>query len=162
MRNRLLVGLFLFIDFRKAFDLVDALLLLNKLSLYGFSINAINLIKNYFSERKQKVKIDGIFSQLCDNLLGVPQGSILGPLFFLIFINDLPYYLKSFLSFLFADDTSLFLSDNDLDQLLLQFNNSIDSLITWCRFNRLDINWDHQPSQCMDTKHYFVPSMLLQ
>ena len=142
VRNRLLVGLFLFIDFRKAFDLVDALLLLNKLSLYGFSINAINLIKNYFSERKQKVKIDGIFSQLCDNLLGVPQGSILGPLFFLIFINDLPYYLKNFLSFLFADDTSLFLSDNDLDQLLLQFNKSIDSLITWCHFNRLDINWD--------------------
>ena len=62
VRNRLLVGLFLFIDFRKAFDLVDALLLLNKLRLYGFSINAINLIKNYFSERKQKVKIDGNFS----------------------------------------------------------------------------------------------------
>ena len=73
VRNRLLVGLFLFIDFRKAFDLVDALLLLNKLRLYGFSINAINLIKNYFSGRKQKVKIYRTFSQLCDNLLGVLQ-----------------------------------------------------------------------------------------
>jgi len=73
---------------------------------YGFS-NVSDLIKNYFFNRQQKIKIKDTFSDLLLNLLGVPQGSVQGPLFFKIFINDLAFLLKYLMAKLFADDTTL-------------------------------------------------------
>jgi hypothetical protein len=110
-----LIGLFLFIDFRKAFDLVDSDLLLNKLFHYGFANNALDLIRNYFSDRQQLIKFGETRSSFSNMKLGVPQGSVLGPLFFLLFINDLAFYVKSFECKLFADDTTLYLSNKNLD-----------------------------------------------
>jgi hypothetical protein len=136
------IGLYFFIDFRKAFDLVPTDILIFKLKYgYGFDDDSIKLLTDYFKNRSQFVKIGNIISIICQVLLGVPQGSVLGPLLFLLFINDLPYFLKMFLSILFADDTTLAQSSDDYDSLLKKFYNSIGNLTKWCRFNKVDINW---------------------
>jgi len=135
------IGLFLFIDFRKAFDLVDSNILFKKLSRYGFEDKSIDLIKNNFEDRSQIVVVNGIKSSQKQIKLGVPQGSVLGPLFFLLFINDLPYYLKLFDCTLFADDTTLSLTNNSLKKLLSDFIIAGQFLISLCRHNKLDINW---------------------
>ena len=90
----------------------------SKLRNYGFEINALSLLENYFSNRSQLTKLDFTLSNPCKMSLGVPQGSILGPLFFSIFINDLPFALNLHPK-LFADDTTLYktfdLKNNSFD-----------------------------------------------
>jgi hypothetical protein len=99
-----LINLLLFVDFKKAFDLINPELLLVKLLNYGLTNEAIAFLKNYLDKRQQCVKINGITSSPLNISLGVPQGSVLGPFLFLIYINDLPFFLKSITSKLFADD----------------------------------------------------------
>ena len=70
---------------------------------------------------------------------GVPQGSVLGPLFFLLFINDLPFIIELICK-MFADDTTLYESDIDLDTLISSFKKKLEPFIEWCKFNKLDIN----------------------
>ena len=137
-----LIAILLFIDFRKAFDLVNSTLLLHKLHLYGFSEQALNLFANYFHSRQQKVKINNVYSNECEIKLGVPQGSLLGPLLFLLFINDLPFYLNKFKSILFADDTTLIIEDNNQLELIKKFELGIKDLLVWTEHNQIDINWD--------------------
>ena len=89
------IGIYLLIDFRKAFDLIDPELLILKLKCYGFHGSALNLIKSYFNNRQQRVKINGKLSAPQVIQLSVPQGSVIGPLFFLLFINDLAMFIKN-------------------------------------------------------------------
>ena len=114
------IVLLLFVDFRKAFDTVDSHLLIDKLIHYSFDNNALKLISNYFSDRKQIIKQwdpnQTLNTELMPVTLGVPQGSCLGPLFFLIFINDLLHFFDLSTK-LFADDTSLYLTNDDIKQL---------------------------------------------
>lgn len=116
-RDKKLTSLLLFIDFKKAFDTVDSKLLLSKLFHYGFDIGSLLLIADYFTNRSQKPKIGNSISESKPILLGVPQGSILGPIFFLIFINDLLFYLSDVSAKLFADDTTLYCRGSELDRL---------------------------------------------
>ena len=74
-------------------------------------------------------------------ILGVPQRSVFGPLIFLIFINDLPIFLKSIFSKLLADDTTLLFSGDDIDSCISSYKNGLEALINWCDHNRLYINW---------------------
>ncbi len=140
IKDKRLIALLLFIDFRKAFDLVDAGKLLLKLFHYGFDNSSLELIKNYFSQRTQTVKFNNSSSSLESINLGVPQGSVLGPLFFLLFINDLAFIIELICK-MFADDTSLYDSDEDLDTLITKFKKKLEPFIDWCKYNKLDINW---------------------
>lgn len=131
----------MFIDFKKAFDTVDSDLLLDKLFHYGFDNTSLKLLRSYFTCRTQRVRLNDSVSNHTPLTLGVPQGSVLGPLFFLIFINDLPYHWECFSVKLFADDTTLYKSHKDFETLLNSFKFDIHTLFEWCELNRIDINF---------------------
>jgi retron-type reverse transcriptase len=97
-----------FIDLRKAFDTIDRGLLLEKLKLYGFSDRSHGLMENLLTDRKYKVKLNDVESEIKNSDIGVPEGSITGPLLFIIFINDLCYLNTESKMVLFADDTTLY------------------------------------------------------
>jgi Reverse transcriptase (RNA-dependent DNA polymerase) len=109
--------------------------------MYLLGIRGVELewFKNYLSNRKQFVSIDGFSSLLCDILIGVPQGSVLGPLLFLIYINDLPLYTKLLL-ILFADDTTLLGSHSDIDELVSFMNIEFKKVTDYFRFNKLSLH----------------------
>ena len=103
----------LFLDFKKAFDTINHAILLEKLARSGVGPRGVSLIKNYLDNRQQRTTINGQVSSLREIVTGVPQGSSLGPLLFLIYINDLPHALSDTGTILFADDTVLYSSGTD-------------------------------------------------
>ena len=132
------VGIFL--DLSKAFDTVNHDILFDKLSFYGIRGLPLDWLKNYFLNRFQYVEYNGSSSFYNTIKCGVPQGSILGPLLFLIYINDI-CNASEFLEFiLFADDTNLFLSHDDLSYLNTIINLELDKLSIWLQTNKLSVN----------------------
>ena len=90
--------------------------------------------------------------------LGVPQGSVLGPLFFTIFINDLPFMLRRLKNKLFADDTTVYKSGTNVDSLITNFILDVKPLIDWCNINRLDLNWTKTYFLFIKNKRYLYPT----
>ena len=139
-RNRLVLSFFL--DFSKAFDCVDHELLITKLDNHGIRGLELNYFKSYLSNREQYVSLQGVKSEKRIITRGVPQGSCLGPLLFLIFINDFPKS-KSFFKFtLFADDSTLTCSFPDHDPIFIHetLNLQLIQIDKWLRSNKLQIN----------------------
>ena len=130
----------LFLDLSKAFDTVNHQILLNKLKYYGLQQSEYNGFQSYLSNRKQQVHANGVASDTRFISTGVPQGSILGPLLFTIFINDLPKNSTFFSTRLYADDTFLTASGNDLDSLLREINNNLPAVYEWSCSNKLTLN----------------------
>ena len=138
--DRKMFNLVVFIDLKKAFDTVDHQILLSKLELYGIKGQAINLLKSYLTNRKQKCQIRNSFSSERLIKCGVPQGSILGPLLFLLYINDLPHCLSKTKPRLFADDTNLTASANSMTDLEAAVNSDLENLRKWLIANKLSLN----------------------
>ena len=129
-----------FLDFSKAFDTVDHDILFLKLYHYGIRGNALCWFKSYLQDRKQYVTYNGIASDTKSISCGVPQGSILGPLLFLIYINDLAKICRHTFSILFADDSNLFLKGTDLKQMQDILNSELKIISTWLKVNKLSLN----------------------
>ena len=128
------------VDLSKAFDSINHNLLLAKLRAYGFSPSALNLISSYLLGRRQRVKLSGVCSSYSEVMVGVPQGSLLGPLLFNIYINDFNYAIPDVSLRLYADDTTMYASD--VSPLILEFvvNNGLEQLLSWFQENHLMIN----------------------
>ena len=132
----------IFLDFKKAFDSVDHDVLLSKLYHYGVRGVAHDWFHSYLSNRKQYVTIDDSSSELQPITHGVPQGSILGPLLFLIFINDLPFCAPFFKFILFADDSTLScrIPKNEVNNFHVLINVHLESVYRWLSANKIAIN----------------------
>ena len=137
--KKTVVGLFL--DLSKAFDCIDHCILIKKLRFYGIRGSALKWFESYLSNRKQYVSIDNFNSQYKDISVGVPQGSNLGPLLFLIYINDLQFVSDILSVLLFADDTSLVVSGKDPAILNNVINAEMGKVQSWFLANKLQINY---------------------
>ena len=127
-------------DLSKAFDTLNHNLLLAKLNAYGFSFNAIKFIQSYLSERFQRVNTNSNFSEWCKILLGVPKGSILGPLSFNIFINDIFYFIQDAYICNFADDNSLYSIEDNFKEVKTMLKKNFELFQGWFYENHMVLN----------------------
>ena len=143
IRDSLDNGIFscaVFVDFQKAFDTVNHNILLSKLAHYGIRGSMNNWFKSYLSGRKQFVSVNGFDSEMLDMKHGVPQGSVLGPLLFLLYINDLHNSIKYSKTYHFADDTNLLITGKNFYKLQSNLNKDLKGLYKWLLANKISLN----------------------
>lgn len=136
----------IYLDLSKAFDTIDHLILIDKLKYYGINGTNLNLFSSYLNNRKQYTEIDHIKSNMLPITTGIPQGSILGPLLFIIYINDFAQASKMFNFIIYADDTTLSSTLNTFNDNIQ--NDNLESLINdellkineWLKINKLSLN----------------------
>ena len=145
------------IDLRKAFDVVDHKLLLKKLQVYGLNTNSLKWFQSYLSGRYQKVCVDGKLSEPLGIHSGVPQGSILGPALFLLFINDLPLVLKNNIG-IYADDSTLYASAPTLAEVEEKIRPDIDAVSMWAKENKMKMHPAKTKYSIISTRQKIVNS----
>ena len=137
-KGKVVVGCFL--DLKKAFDTVNHRILISKLRKYGIRGHILQWFESYLKNRKQFVQIKNFKSQIKSPTCGVPQGSILGPLLFILYINDLANVSDVLFPILFADDTSVYIEADKESDLIKTLNEELAKLNIWLNANKLTIN----------------------
>ena len=148
-RKRINTPTAIFLDLSKAFDTLDFNILLHKLRHYGITGISLALIDSYIKDRFQYVKYDKYESDLIEIKTGIPQGSILGPLFFSIYINDLVNSSNKFSYLMYADDTTIYFNLEDFDEYFRTqtINGELEKINIWLKLNKLTLNADK--TKCM-------------
>ena len=141
-----------FVDLKKAFDTVDHQILCGKLESYGVLQRELAWFGSYLSNRVQYCRVNGVDSQIENINIGVPQGSCLGPLLFLVYINDLPRAIKNSTTSMYADDTSLCFQSKDLSRVNEALNEDLSRLDAWLVSNKLSLNVVKTKSMLVSTK----------
>ena len=129
-------------DLSKAFDSMPINLLVSKLNAYGMHVDATTLLTSYLTERTQRVKILDTFSGWLETKKGVPQGSVLGPSLFNIFINDIYGFINKASLFNYADDNTLAFTSSNLDEIKTVLTNETQTAIEWFKLNMMEANPD--------------------
>ena len=137
-----------FLDLKKAFDCVSHDILLNKLNAYGIRGNLMQWFQSYLSARSQYVIYNGIKSSFRNITHGVPQGSILGPLLFILNVNDFSRSSDLLFSILFADETSVFIEGHSYAEVIEILNSELLKVSDWLMANKLTIN--------LEKSHYMI------
>lgn len=130
----------IYLDLARAFDTVDISILLKKLTRYGIGEEAHDLLKSYLTERTHRLRYNDTVSGDCEVKCGVPQGSVLGPLLFLIYMNDIPWACNEANILLFADDTALLYKAPTLTELQNKVDRSFPKICQWLKANRLTLS----------------------
>lgn len=157
-----LVSVGVFIDLQKAFDSLNHDILISKLEHYGIRGITINLFRNYLTNRKQFVSYNGFDSVRKPINCGIPQGSILGPLLFLIYINDIINCSALLYFVLFADDTNLLVSGTSCQDVMNILNPELQKLALWFNVNKLSLNVAKTNYILFGSKRRFVPDSNFQ
>ena len=129
-----------FVDFAKAFGSINHVKLVNKLKTFSFETKAVLWLKDYLSDRRQRVMVNGDSSKWDTIKYGVPQGSILGPLLFIMFTNDMVDIIRNSNVLLYADDTVIYRNDFCFDENYRNIQGDLNRLHKWCFINGLTIN----------------------
>ncbi len=140
------------LDLSKAFDLVNHSLLLQKLQLYKCDVASLKWFRSYLDNRSQKVNIKHKLSTSKQIGSGVPQGSILGPLLFLLYINDMPLYIDTSEDLLYADDTTLSTSSFQIPEIERILSNDVKNVMYWCNNNDMALSVPKSSSMIVTTK----------
>lgn len=150
-----------FYDLSKAFDSLSHEILLEKLKFYGFNDSATNFIKSYLSDRYQSVFYNDVYSQYLPIVTGVPQGSILGPALFIVYINDLPSAITGIntRTFLYADDLAVNVTGQCTHMNDIQLSSISDTVGDWCSANSLSLNTAKTEDLIIDLTHNYGNSV---
>ena len=159
-----------YLDFQKAFDTIDHSILLSKLNRCGMGDKILALLRNYLTNRKQRTKLYNSVSDLRNVSIGVPQGSTIGPITFIIFINDLPTVLEHCNSLMYADDTVVYCAHPNNKVVRKMLQSDLCKVQKWCNDNRLTLNIkktklmsfmsDHKRKRCKEFKLYMRGNVL--